>query len=103
MMGGEGSVASSSNVRGQRRLILQDLLTLRARFAFFRGRIGSYEHIFKSLFEVIETPRWNEEFTLIFHQLKEYGDELHRQYTSDSGTLPATCPPTCPYCARGRC
>lgn len=76
-MEGERSAVLSSDDGSRRRIILQDLITLRAHFAFFRGKIGSYKRIFKSLFEVIETPQWNEESTLVFHQLKEYRDELH--------------------------
>ena len=96
-MGGEGSVVLSLVDSSRRRVILQDLITLRARFAsFFRCKLDSYKHIFENLFEVIETPQWNEESTLVFDQLKEYADELHRLYTSNTGFV---LNPHCPNCA----
>lgn len=72
-MGGGEFVVSSS---GRRRIILQDLITLRAQFAFFRKKVRDFDYIFESLFKVIETPLWNEESTRIFDELKEYGEKL---------------------------
>ena len=56
-MGGEGFVVLSLDGGRPRRVILQDFISLRARFAFFRSKLGSYKHIFENLFEVIETPQ----------------------------------------------
>ena len=99
-MGGEGSVVLSLDDGSRRRVILQDLIALRVRFAFFRNKIGNYEHIFENIFEVIETPQWNEESTLVFDQLKKYGDELHRLYTSNTGFVLNPEPTNCPYCTK---
>lgn len=93
-MGGEGSVVLSSSSGNRRRVILQDIIILKAQFSFFRKEIGSYHQVFENLSQVVGTPFWNEEHTIVFDQLRGYGNELQRQYNNNpqSGIVNSHCP-----------
>lgn len=97
-MGGEGSAVLSSSSSNRRRVILQDIIILKAQFSIFRREIGSYNHVFVYLSQVVGTPLWNEEHTMLFDQLKAYGNELQRQYTNNSQSWIVN--PHCPNCAK---
>lgn len=97
-MGGEGSVVLSSSSSGRKRVILQDIIILKAQFSFFRRKLGSYNHVIENLSQVVGTPLWNEKHTIAFDQLKGYGNELQRQYTNSSQSRIIN--PHCPNCAK---
>lgn len=96
----EESAVSLSNSSSHRRVILQDIIFMRACFSFVRIKLGSFSHIFNHLFKVVETPLWSEVHTLIYEHMKELGDELHRMYNESTRSSITSKVTTCASCQK---
>jgi hypothetical protein len=60
----------------RRRIILQDVISLKGTLYFFRSEITDFKEIFTYLFSVVDTPQWKEEHECIFIELKLLSRQL---------------------------